>query len=120
MKFLLISVLLALSVPGVYAQAKQKKYATSRDNQVVDRGASFTTENRKVKKKNKYSLAYSYDKKVEEYEARMKKNAKKHEKMARLMEKPQYSDPTYFGHKRKPKKRPPGKKKYCKECGLYH
>ena len=36
------------------------------------------------------------------------------------MEKPQYSDPSYFGHKKKPKKRPPGKKKFCKECGMYH
>jgi len=36
------------------------------------------------------------------------------------MKKPQYSDPTYFGHKKKPKKRPPGKKKFCKECGIYH
>ena len=34
--------------------------------------------------------------------------------------KPQYTNPLYFGHKKPPKKRPPGKKKFCKECGLWH
>ncbi|MCS7005081.1 MAG: hypothetical protein NZM38_07120 [Cytophagales bacterium] len=43
-----------------------------------------------------------------------------YQKMEYEMEKPQYKDPTYFGHKRKPKKRPPGKQKYCKECGMKH
>jgi hypothetical protein len=41
-------------------------------------------------------------------------------KMEYEMEKPQYKDPLYFGHKRKPKKRPPGKQKFCKECGMKH
>ncbi len=35
-------------------------------------------------------------------------------------EDPTYGDPMYFGHKRKPKKRPPGKRKFCKECGMVH
>ena len=65
-------------------------------------------------------MAGEYDKKVEEYHKRMEANAKKYEKMAKEMEKPQYSDPSYFGHKKKPKKRPQGKKKFCKECGMYH
>lgn len=34
--------------------------------------------------------------------------------------KPQYTNPLYFGHKRPPKKRKVGKKKFCKECGLVH
>ncbi len=121
MKLLIVTALMLVSISGVFAQSATKKYATSKDNTVVDRSASFTTEKRKVKKrKSKYSIAGQYDKKVEEYEKRMKDNARKHKKMAKEMEKPQYSDPTYFGHKRKPKKRPPGKKKFCKECGLYH
>lgn len=61
-----------------------------------------------------------YDKKIVEYEKRMKTNVKKHKKEARLMKKPQYSDPSYFGHKRKPKKRSPGKRKFCKECEIVH
>lgn len=48
-------------------------------------------------------------------------NAKKNQKIAREMEtNPRYNDPSYFGHKHKPKKHRPGKKKYCKECGMTH
>ena len=56
----------------------------------------------------------------QEYRERMVANAKKYEKMAKEMEKPQYSDPSYFGHKNPPKKRKPGKKKFCKECRIRH
>lgn len=55
-----------------------------------------------------------------EFDERMKANAKKYAEQAKLAEKPQYSDPSYFGHKKKPKKRPPGKRKLCKECGIVH
>lgn len=55
-----------------------------------------------------------------EFEQRMKSNKKKNKKEARLALKPQYSDPSYFGHKKLPKKRPPGKKKFCKECHIVH
>ncbi len=34
--------------------------------------------------------------------------------------KPQYNNPMYFGHKRPPKKNPVGKRKYCKECLMWH
>ena len=61
-----------------------------------------------------------YDRLIVEYQKRMKANVKKYKVMAREMEKPQYSDPLYFGHKRKPKKRPVGKRKYCKECDIVH
>ncbi|WKV12210.1 hypothetical protein [Marivirga harenae] len=60
------------------------------------------------------------DQLVEEYEERMKRNAKAKRKKAKEMEKPQYSDWTYFGHKKKPKKRAPEKMKYCEECGIRH
>lgn len=68
----------------------------------------------------KHPYDWYFDKKVEEYEERMKEKSKEYKKLARLMEKPQYSDPSYFGHKHKPKKRPPGKRKFCKECGIVH
>ncbi|WP_017731251.1 hypothetical protein [Nafulsella turpanensis] len=57
---------------------------------------------------------------VKEYEARMEANAERYEKEAKMAEKPQYSDFSYFGHKKKPKKRPVGKRKFCKECGIVH
>lgn len=56
----------------------------------------------------------------EDFEKRMKKVGRENMKEERLMKKPRYSDPTYFGHKKKPKIRPVGKKKVCKECGLKH
>ena len=61
-----------------------------------------------------------YDRLIVEYEERMIANVKKYKVMARKMKKPQYSDPSYFGHKRKPKKRAVGKRKYCKECEIVH
>lgn len=57
---------------------------------------------------------------MDEHEARMKAVVKDHRKAEKEMLKPQYSDPTYFGHKRKPKKHKPGKMKFCKECEIRH
>lgn len=74
----------------------------------------------KRKSSAKNSFNKNLDKKVEETEKRLEKNRKRNRKRAKQMEKPQYSDPSYFGHKKKPKKRPPGKQKFCKECGIKH
>lgn len=68
------------------------------------------------KKKNKISNVDE----VKEFRKRMKKQAKKRAKNERIASKPQYSNPLYFGHKKPPKKRKNGKKKFCKECGLWH
>lgn len=83
-------------------------------------GKSEVKSAKKRKNSSRSSFNKKLDKKVEEFEDRMKENKKKYRKRARKMEKPQYSDPSYFGHKRKPKKRPPGKQKFCKECGIKH
>jgi predicted peroxiredoxin len=56
----------------------------------------------------------------QEFYERMEAVVKAKRKAEKLMMKPQYSDPMYFGHKRPPKKRPPHKMKYCKECGIRH
>jgi hypothetical protein len=56
----------------------------------------------------------------EEYYERMEALEKTRRKNERLMEKPQYSNPLYFGHKRPPKKRKPSKMKFCKVCGIRH
>lgn len=57
---------------------------------------------------------------VADFRKRMKKRLKQKAKEQEMAAKPQYSDPLYFGHKKPPKKRKPGKKKFCKECGLRH
>ena len=77
-----------------------------------------------MKKKGKKSARASFNKtmdvKIKEFDKRMQANARQERKKQIQMLKPQYSDPSYFGHKRKPKKRPPGKRKFCKECSLWH
>lgn len=75
---------------------------------------------KKKKKAKTFNYNRYYDQKVKEYYKRMEEAAKRYKKMQKEMQKPQYSDPLYFGHKKKPKKRPPGKKKFCEECGIVH
>ena len=84
---------------------------------------------RNTKKKKKFSLfkkkksesPYKTSTQLrEEFDQRMKDNSKRSRKERKMANKPQYSNPLYFGHKKPPKKRPQGKKKLCKECGLVH
>ncbi|MEQ8582386.1 MAG: hypothetical protein RIC30_02090 [Marinoscillum sp.] len=57
---------------------------------------------------------------IAEFRKRIANTTRKKAKMEKKASKPQYADPLYFGHKKPPKKRPNGKKKFCKECGLTH
>jgi hypothetical protein len=114
-------------VTGASAQSKASKKdnskaaANSRSASAVDIGSenAIFMDNKKSGIKRK-SDAKTMDDLKQEYRERMVANAKKYEKMAKVMEKPQYSDPSYFGHKNPPKKRKPGKKKFCKECRIRH
>jgi hypothetical protein len=56
----------------------------------------------------------------EQFYQRMQAVAKARRKQAVKMQKPQYANPLYFGHRAKPKKHSPKKMKYCKECGIRH
>jgi len=121
MQFRLIVFFVLISCSWSYAQSANKKSAKEKNKSEIDRGATYDIgKTRAKKKKIKYSISKDFDNKIGEYEKRMEDNVKKRKKMAKEMKKPQYSDPAYFGHKRKPKKRPQGKKKFCKECGLMH
>lgn len=74
---------------------------------------------RKEKKKKK---SVTYDAKSE-YNDRMEKNWREREKREKTMERGEAVDkmrPPYFGHKKPPKIRPIGKRKYCKICGIRH
>lgn len=57
---------------------------------------------------------------VAEFRKRIKKKLDRKALEARKADKPQYTNPLYFGHKKPPKKRKVGKKKFCKECGIVH
>lgn len=56
----------------------------------------------------------------EAFQQRMKAVSRQKSKEARQAGKPEYANKFYFGHKREPKKRPNGKKKYCKICEFAH
>lgn len=55
-----------------------------------------------------------------EFYRRVEQAAKEHQRALKKLAKPQYSNFLYYGHKRKPKKHPPNKMRYCEECGIRH
>lgn len=122
MKYLLIvSFFIALTSNGLLAQTSGTAPSSVDPNpSFYNVTSSKSAKSKKVKKSKTKSPNVYYDQKIREYEDRMKKNAKASRKMEKKMMKPQYSDQTYFGHKRPPKKRKPGKRKFCKECGIVH
>jgi hypothetical protein len=65
------------------------------------------------KGKVKHSARYEF------YE-RIERAAKEKQRLMRKLAKSQYSDPSYFGHKKKPKRRPPHKMRFCNECHIRH
>lgn len=117
MKYFVLVLLLVGSVSWIQAQSKKEK--THRD--LPSSREPGTSDNlfRGERKMSKSSGSFEA-KAVQEFQQRMKKNARKYKKIDRIKDRPQYSDPSYFGHKRKPKKRPVGKRKFCKECGIVH
>jgi len=98
---------------------KQPAPVVKKENKKSKNNIFSSTFGRKSKKKSK-GLNAQFDQQIVEYHERMKQNAKRYRKEARNLSKPQYTDPSYFGHKRKPKKRKPGKRKLCKECKIVH
>jgi hypothetical protein len=106
-----------------FAQSKKKqKESKSGPQQSTSLSKYFPDEDYVPEKKSK---AKSKGRKathnaMDAHEARMKEVVKEHRKAEKERMKPQYSDPSYFGHKRKPKKHKPGKMKFCKECEIRH
>ena len=100
------------------AQDSRSVGAKSKNNVVFLTQSKRATRLLEAYRNHPYTIYY--DNLIVEYEKRMKANVHKYKVMARKMKKPQYSDPSYFGHKRKPKKRAVGKRKFCKECEIVH
>ena len=113
----LLSVLFIWS--GVVFGQSENQTKKENKNPNSDRGATYNDTSKKTQKK-KVKYNYDFDGKIKEFDKLMQANVKKYKKRDRLMQKPQYSDPTYFGHKKKPKKRPPNKRKLCKQCDIVH
>lgn len=78
---------------------------------------NYEPEKKKENKKSSDKITYNAR---ERFYDRMEQIAKAQRKAEKELAKPQYSDPSYFGHKRPPKKRPPEKMKLCKVCGIRH
>lgn len=125
MKYFVLVLLFVGSVSWIQAQSKKEKKQLKQEAQahrdLPSSREPGTSDNlfRGERKMSKSSGSFEA-KAVQEFQQRMKKNARKYKKIDRIKDRPQYSDPSYFGHKRKPKKRPVGKRKFCKECGIVH
>ena len=113
---------------GMVNAQSQKEKPKPQDNafapfSLEETAKSMKTPSKKLKKskKNPYAkFEMTQEQKIKEFEERMEANAKKYKKDQKEAQKPQYSDPTYFGHKHKPKIRKVKKRKFCKECGIVH
>lgn len=103
-----------------YAQSrKQRKDASQQSGPTSlspfpsERSLPKETRKRSKSKGPTYNAERDYYERVEDFAKTRRKNEK-------MLMTPQYSDPSYFGHKRPPKKRSPDKMKFCKECGIRH
>ncbi|MEX2233483.1 MAG: hypothetical protein WD824_15070 [Cyclobacteriaceae bacterium] len=104
-----------------YAQFWKKKKAKETEVQQqptsLDPSVSEKEYTPKASRRSSKGPTYGLE---EEYYERMEDLEKTRRKNERLMEKPQYSNPSYFGHKHPPKKRKPSRMKFCKVCGIRH
>lgn len=122
-KTLFVILLLSLSFGG-FAQSKKKKKKQERE--LAEQGPTSLTpapKNERVyappKKTKNLRNGPTFSAEAD-FRKRMELVVKQKRKAEKEMMKPQYSDPSYFGHKRPPKKRHYKKMKYCKECGIRH
>jgi hypothetical protein len=121
----ILVVFLAFILADSFAQSRKRKKKAEKEAVAAQKPNSLNPYSSNSKKEyaprvsHKSSRGPTYNLQEEYYE-RMAEVAKKRKKIERLMEKPQYSNPLYFGHKRPPKKRKPSKMKFCKECGIRH
>lgn len=117
----LLILVLVLSSLSSFAQSKKKKSKkdAASSGQPSSLAPYYPQKDYEPTKKKKPSGKVTYDARDKYYD-RLEELAKQEKKNEKLSEKPQNSDPMYFGHKRPPKKRPAHKMKYCKVCGIRH
>ena len=99
------------------------KAQTSRDVEVKQSKSLELKPKKSTKKvtKRKSKSNYVTTQEIVEYSRRkIQKVLKEKAKMNKKLSKPQYSDRSYFGHKRPPKRRSLSKRKFCKVCGIVH
>jgi hypothetical protein len=109
-----------LATLATFAQSKKKKKSKKEEpTQQSSSLAPYYPQKEYAPTKKKASGKVTYDARAK-FLNRMDDLVKANRKHEKEMEKPENSDPMYFGHKKPPKKRPPHKMKYCKVCGIRH
>ena len=118
---IVFSMLLVLSVLTSYSQARRirKAEAQQQGPTTLDPLSQEQQNIPKQARKRASTKGATYNSEKEYYD-RVEAFAKTRRKNEKMLMSPQYSDPSYFGHKRPPKRRPPDKMKFCKECGIRH
>lgn len=117
--FLISFLFLAANAYGQFWKKKKEQTTAVQQQPTSLNPSSAPAKSYAPKSSTKKAKGPTYGLEQEFYD-RMEALAKERKKMEKIMSKPQYSDPMYFGHKRPPKKRKPSKMKYCKECGIRH
>jgi hypothetical protein len=118
---LLIFLLVSLASVSLAQSSKKRKKEEAQKNASPNAlDPSYQKKEYEPKKTKKKSSGGPTFESEQAYYDRMAKLYKDKKKAEKEMEKPQYSNPMYFGHKRPPKKHKAGKLKFCKECGLRH
>ena len=78
---------------------------------------SFLKKEKKVEQMSNEEVRLAFRKRVS---ASYKENAKAEYKIYKVKRKEAKKGVRFHGHKRPPKKRPPGKQKFCKVCRIKH
>ncbi|MCC5921612.1 MAG: hypothetical protein LAT68_14425 [Cyclobacteriaceae bacterium] len=124
--------IVSIGIAFLLSACSKNSVPVSNNNNTIESSRNFSGDagsssapKRSNKKSRKTFMGFKLEKNHNdrlaiEQKKRVRAVEKKRKKEAKMAKKPQYSDPTYLGHKRKPKKRPPGKRKFCKECGMVH
>lgn len=98
-------------VHTAYGQQVPTSRDPGRKNGVFSPRHQKTTKQKR--QKVEHTAQYEFYKRVEEA-------AKEKQRILKYLDKRQFKDHRFFGHKRIPKRRPPHKMRYCNECGVRH
>ncbi|MEO8470997.1 MAG: hypothetical protein ABI477_02350 [Chryseolinea sp.] len=128
MKFLVAIILTFITLTSFAQELTRKEKKAARRGESISEPTSLDPGNsgdestfspktspRKVKKSN--GPTHNAEK---EFQGRMDAKAKTNRYNEKMLMKPQYSDPSYFGHKHKPRRHSAKNMKFCKECGIRH
>jgi len=117
---LFMLLLTAESHAQFWKSKKSKEKSEPSSQQPTSLDPTTSTRKEYAPKESSKSARRSSQSPEQKFFERMEDLERVRRKNERMMEKPQYSDPMYFGHKRPPKKRKASRMKFCKECGIRH